>query len=261
MCVSIIGIVLACSWPVDLRPNQVGIEYIAHACFRLHSPVGTVILIDPWASRVWLGYDLPESVLTDAVDAVVITHPHFDHDAGEFIGRDVTWPPGAKVIRDPGRRTIGDVEVTGFRGKHAGPYGKEFGQKNTVFLFEIAGLRIVHLGDNEMLNDAQIRTLGRVDVLMITVDAREHLLEDHEVEAMRRAIKPRVLIPMHYRHPNLEPGDGPKDLGPIDPWLAKQTGVERLEGHTALFSAESLPDKQRIVVFRHAPFVRRPEAP
>ena len=240
----------------DLQPDEVGIEYIAHACFRLHSPSGTRILIDPYASRVWLGYDFPQGV---EADAVVVTHPHFDHDAGEFMGRDVSWPPGAQVIRDPGRYTVSDVRITGIRGKHAGPYGKEFGQKNTVFLFEVAGLRIVHLGDNELLKDDQVEALGRVDVLMIPVDGREHILKYDEVEALRKVLRPRVLVPMHFRHADLEThDDSPTDLGPIDPWLDKQTGVRRPGDNQAILRAKTLPEEDRIIVFEHAPQVRRP---
>src|SRR6266404_2566535 len=59
--------------------RTVTIEYIAHACFRLTSPAGKQVLIDPYASRVWLGYDFPPNIHTDAV---LIFHPHYDHDGG-----------------------------------------------------------------------------------------------------------------------------------------------------------------------------------
>ena len=35
--------------------------------------------------------------------------------------------------------------------------------------------------------------------------------------------------------------------------------VFRLNGHTAVFSAPSLPSEARIVVFRHSPIVKRPD--
>ncbi len=242
----------------ELEADQVGIEYIAHSCFRLYAPDGTRILIDPWASRVWVGYDLPKSILTDPVDAVFITHPHYDHDAGEFMGRRVKWPPGAQVIRDPGRYAVGGVQVTGIAGKHAAGHGMEFGQKNTMFVFEIAGLRIAHLGDNEPLSNLAVDALGRVDILMMPIDAQEHLLKHHEVEAMQRAVRPRVLIPMHYRHPDIETDlDTPAHLGTIDPWLARQANVHRLDGHTAVFSTPALPPQTQLVVFRHSPIVKR----
>jgi L-ascorbate metabolism protein UlaG (beta-lactamase superfamily) len=181
-----------------LEPGEVAIESIAHACFRIHSDEGSRILIDPYASRVWLSYDFPEELATDAI---LITHPHFDHDGGEFIGRAVPWTPETRVLREPGTNTVAGFHITGVRGKHADPWGKEFGQKNTIWRVEIGGLRIVHLGDNGALTEANVRELGPVDILMMPIDAREHILKNAEVEAIRRTMRPRVLIPMHYRGP------------------------------------------------------------
>ena len=125
--------------------RAVTIEYIAHACFRVTSPSGKQVLIDPYASRVWLGYDFPESV---RADAVLVSHPHYDHDGGEAMGRPVPWAANTPVLRQPGTNQIGDIAVVGYAGKHADPWGKEFGESNTIWLIKIAGLRMVHLGDN-----------------------------------------------------------------------------------------------------------------
>src|SRR5213593_4053569 len=54
------GSLNAAEEPVALAKSRaVKIEYIAHACFRVTSPSGKQILLDPYASRVWLGYDFP----------------------------------------------------------------------------------------------------------------------------------------------------------------------------------------------------------
>jgi L-ascorbate metabolism protein UlaG (beta-lactamase superfamily) len=239
---------------LDLKPGEVAIESIAHACFRVHSAEGSRILIDPYASRVWLGYDFPEELGTDAI---LITHPHFDHDGGEFIGRKVPWTPEVRVLRDPGNYTVGAFHVTGIRGKHADPWGEEFGQKNTIWRIEESGLRIAHLGDNGPLTESNVSELGHVDILMMPIDAQEHILKNYEVEAIRRTARPRVLIPMHYRHPDLESSeDSPQGLGHIDPWLAGKKNVTQLKSNYAFFTAGSLKSGERIVVFRHSPKVR-----
>ena len=35
--------------------RQIKVEYIAHACFRIYSPHGKRIIIDPYGSQIWLG--------------------------------------------------------------------------------------------------------------------------------------------------------------------------------------------------------------
>ena len=83
------------------------------------------------------------------------------------------------------------------------------------------------------------------------------ILKDAEIEAIRRTARPRVLIPMHYRHPGLERSeDSPRGLGPIDPWLAGQKSVTRLKNNYAVFTTGSLRSRERIVVFNHSPKVR-----
>ncbi len=239
-----------------LEPGDVAIEYIAHAAFRIHSAGGSKILIDPFASRVWLGYDFPDSVATDAV---LITHPHYDHDAGDFRGLPFPWDSTVPVLRDPGTYSVGEFTIRGVRGKHADPYGMEFGQINTIWLIELAGLRIAHLGDNGPITDAIVREMGRVDVLMIPIDADYHIINEAAIQLARSALKPRVLIPMHYRIPDLEASeDSPSDLGEIEPWLEGKGNVTRVGGHLEIFRRETLPDAEQIVVFNHSPKVLRP---
>ena len=241
---------------LSLEPGEVAIEYLAHAAFRIHSADGSKILIDPFASQVWLGYDFPDTVVTDAV---LITHPHYDHDAGDFRGLPFPWDSTVPVLRDPGRYQIGDIAIRGVEGKHADPYGMEFGQINTIWVIEVAGLRIVHVGDNGPLTDANFRELGRADILMMPVDALYHILKEAEIQAARDVLQPRVLIPMHYRIPDLEASpDSPSDLGEIDPWLEGRGNVTRIGGNIEIFERETLPDTEQIVVFEHSPAVTRP---
>jgi len=234
-----------------LPAGEVAIEYIAHSCFRIHTARGTRLLIDPYASRVWLGYDFPHKL---AADSVLITHPHYDHDADTLIGHQPPpWTPDVRVMRDPGAYKVSDVTITGIRGKHADPGGKEFGQTNTIWLLEVDGLRIAHIGDNGPLTEANLQELGRVDILMMPIDAKHHILKEAEIEAIRKALHPRVVIPMHYRLPDLESSaDTPQDLGEISPWLPGQKNVVQLESNIATFSAGSLLPSQVVVVFPHS---------
>jgi L-ascorbate metabolism protein UlaG (beta-lactamase superfamily) len=163
------------------------------------------------------------------------------------------------VLQDPGSYRYGDIEVTGIRGKHAGPYGKEFGQTNSMWLLVVAGLRILHVGDNGPITDNMVEALGRVDLLMLPIDSRYHILSHDEIEAFRARLTPQVLIPMHYRHPDLEPEpDSPDDQGEIDGWLQRQDNVRRVGTHAWQVEPGNLPERPEIVVLEHSPKVKPP---
>ena len=229
------------------------IEYVAHAAFRLRSGDGTELLIDPFASRIWLGYDWPPGI---EPDAILITHPHYDHDAGRYRELPFPWDPEVPVMDSPGSRSFGAFTVTGVHGKHADPYGMEFGQRNTPMVIEAHGLRIAHLGDNGPLSAETVAGLGRVDVLLLPADAVYHILSEEVTQEIIRALDPRVVIPMHYRLPDLEvDADSPSDLGDIGPWLEGREGVERVGGHVATLTAGALPVERIYLVFEHAPYV------
>ncbi len=231
------------------------IEYIAHASFLIESPGGARVLVDPFASRVWLGYDFPQDL---GADAVVITHPHYDHDAGRFRGAPFPWPD-TRVFDAPGEFIVDDVRLIGLRGKHADPYGEEFGQLNTIWVIETAGLRIAHIGDNGPLTRDNIRDLGAIDILMVPIDAQFHVLARAEVAALVTAVRPRHLVPMHYRLPELEPeADSPDDLGSIEPWLQGRAGVVRLGTHRWRVGLDTLLPAGSTVVFEPSPRVARP---
>jgi len=259
----------ACSPSDDGAPSDavnepvesgVEIEYLAHASFLLHGDDGTEVLIDPFASRVWLGYDWPEGI---DPDAILITHPHYDHDAGRYREMPFPWSEALPIFDAPGQATFGSIRVTGVEGKHADPYGMEFGQLNTLMLMEVGGLRIAHLGDNGPLTPAMVDGLGRVDVLMLPADGVYHIISEETTQEILAALSPRIVIPMHYRLGDLEvEADAPSDLGDIDPWLEGRVGVERVGSHRLRITPDDLTGEPggapRILVFEHAPYVIAP---
>ncbi len=203
------------------------------------------MVIDPYNGYRWLGYSFPEGI---RADAVLVSHPHYDHDASYY------FPPDVPVFRRPGSYQIGDLRITGVGGKHAEPYGREFGQTNTLWVVEVDGVRVAHLGDTGPLSREAAAALGRVDVLLIPVDGQDHILKREEIAAIRAVLRPRITVPMHYRIPALSPL--PDSLGPVDPWLADQSGVRRLATHQATVSPAGLAKSVPVWVFPPSPEVR-----
>ena len=88
-------------------------------------------------------------------------------------------------------------------------------------------------------------------------DGVDHILSQETTAEILEAVGPKIVIPMHYRLPDLEAeADSPDDLGEIDPWLAGRDGVMRVGGHVTTLRASELPSERRILVFEHAPYVR-----
>jgi L-ascorbate metabolism protein UlaG (beta-lactamase superfamily) len=171
----------------------------------------------------------------------------------------VPWSSNTLVLRQAGTNQLGDITVIGYAGKHADPWGKEFGQSNTIWLLKIAGLRIVHLGDNGPLTDDTVRAMGHVDVLMIPIDSQFHILKADQIAAIRAQLSPAVLIPMHYRHNDLETSpDKPELLGGIEEWAKRESGVRYLPSNREEFSVGTLPREPEVVVFKHSPLVKAP---
>lgn len=220
------------------------LEYIAHACFVVESPTGVRVVIDPYNTYRWLGYRFPANV---SANALLVSHPHYDHDASYY------WPIGVPVFREPGQYSVGDIRITGIEGRHADPYGAEFGQKNTIWLVETGGVRIAHLGDNGPLTPSNYKALGRVDVLLTPADDLDHILKRAEIDDIRAKLSPKITIPMHYR---LEPLTAlPDSLGPIAHWLGEQRNVEQLDSNRLALAAGSLGNSTRVVVLQPSPKV------
>ena len=222
---------------------QVRIEYVAHACFVVESPGGVRALVDPYNGTRWLGYSFPAGLDTDLV---LVSHPHYDHDAFYYA------PADAPVLSRPGAYAVGDLRVTGIEGRHAEPWGAEFGGTNTLWLIETGGLRVAHLGDSGPLSPAAVRALGQVDVLMLPVDDQDHILKRAEVAAIRTALRPALTLPMHYRLAQLS--TLPDSLGTIDGWLGEQRNVVRPGSHTTVLRER--PAEPHVLVLSPSPQVR-----
>ncbi|MEP5614397.1 MAG: MBL fold metallo-hydrolase [Cyclobacteriaceae bacterium] len=234
-------------------PPKVKVEYIAHASFKI-SYEDKSLLIDPYADTTWIGYYFPKNIIADAA---LITHPHYDHDGGRFRGIKPYWEDQLQIIEEVGSYQVGDFKITGLKGKHCDPYGKEFDQKNTIWVIEVAEMKFVHIGDNGPLTQEHYDAIGTPDLFFVPIDGDHHILKPDELEVVLKTLNPTVTIPMHYRLPDLEDEGLPRGgLGPIDPYLVGKS-VEKLAGNTKLFSTEMLIDSKPIIVFEHSKDVVR----
>ena len=202
-----------------LMDDEFIIEYIAHACFRIHTSDKTIML-DPYADNVWIGYSFPKGI---GADTVFITHPHYDHDGGIHLGHRPEWIESSPFIMIPKKHTVGDMTITGYAGKHSEPYGKEFNSMNTIWVINLKGVNIGHVGDNGPLTDSIARLLPPLDILMLPMDTQHHILSLEELAHWQISTAAKMVFPMHYRIDDIDPEVAkPKGLGYLDmPWIEK----------------------------------------
>jgi len=225
--------------------EPIAIEYVAHAAFLIHSPSGATVALDPYNSNRWLGYSFPRNL--DA-DAVLVTHPHYDHDA------DYQFPASVPRYRLPGRYSVEDLRIMGVAGKHALHYGREFEQLNTVWLVETGGLRVLHVGDNGPLSREALAAVGKADVLLAPMDDLEHILTFQQLDEMADRVGAKIVVPMHYRLSALT--ERPASVGPIDRWLKTQPRVRTLDTNLIKLEPGELPAEREVWVLPHSPKVQ-----
>jgi L-ascorbate metabolism protein UlaG (beta-lactamase superfamily) len=180
------------------------------------------VFVDPFGPMEGLAergmqFDYPAIEGVEA-DVLLVTHEHADHNAVDVVG-------GSPQIL---RSTAGTFdsplgEVIAVASEHDEAAGTKRGP-NTIFRFALDGLRLCHFGDfgQSELRHEQLRAIGSIDVLFLPVGGGP-TVGGEPAAAIVRALKPRLVVPMHYRT------DAVNFLDPPDAFLdALGARVERL---------------------------------
>jgi L-ascorbate metabolism protein UlaG (beta-lactamase superfamily) len=185
------------------------VEWHGQAAFTLSGEEGTVV-IDPFGdvssfAERGIQWDYPP-IEIPAADLVLVTHEHRDHNGVEVVGGDPT------VLRaQAGRYESPLGEVVGIASEHDDAAGTERGP-NTIFAFELDGVRVVHFGDfgQQELRPEQRQAIGAVDLLFLPVGGGPTIGAEAAATIVNE-LEPRWVVPMHYRTERigfLEPADG-----------------------------------------------------
>lgn len=158
--------------------KHVSIKWLGLSCFKV-SFGSQSIVIDPYTGV--RGY--PE--LTASANAVYCSHNHGDHNYVEAVK---ILPLSAESLF-----SVGTVDTF-----HDDENGAKRGA-NLIHLVDVGGFRIAHLGDlGHMLDERQIKEMGRVDVLMVPVGGF-YTINAGVAKRIADALNPSVIIPMHYK--------------------------------------------------------------
>jgi L-ascorbate metabolism protein UlaG (beta-lactamase superfamily) len=196
------------------------IRWYGQSTFRISGE--RTVFIDPFGAMDALAarglrFDYPPVEGVEA-DLLLVTHEHVDHNAVEVIGGS------PEILRSTAGTFESPVgEVIAVASEHDDVAGTERGP-NTIFRFTLDGLPLAHFGDfgQTELRPEQRKAIGDLDVLLLPVGAGP-TVGGESAAAIVRALRPRLVIPMHYRT------EAVNFLDPPDEFLAAlDARVERL---------------------------------
>ena len=216
------------------------IKFLAHACFLLTSKAGIKVLTDPYESGGYGGM-INYGPIEEIVDIVTVSHEHADHG---FVAGLKSTP---LIVKDPGTREEKGITLKGFGTFHDTSSGSERGP-NTIFVIQIDGLNICHLGDlGHMPDEKTISNIKPIDVLLAPVGGRPATLEPEEIMALAEKLAPKILIPMHFKTPQL--GFPFKEL---HVFLEGKDSVKKMNSSKLDITKATLPATTEIYVLDHA---------
>ena len=179
------------SWTAPIPQYSVRINYVAHATFLLQTQGGLDVATD------FTGF-LGNTTLIP--DVVTMNHAHDTHwtaNPDPAIPHVLPgWGPfgeGIDHYLDLGEMLVRNVS-TDIRSQ----FGGREDNGNSIFIFEVEGLCIGHLGHlHHEPNDEQYAAIGRLDVVMVPVDGGYTLPREMMVRIVDR-LRSSIVIPMHW---------------------------------------------------------------
>ena len=196
----------------------VKITWLGHTTFKIVSPRGQVVIIDPWVASNPACPDHAKAF--DRLDLMLITHGHFDHiaDAVDLATRfkptvlgmyELTeWLKGKGVentmgMNKGGSWTVNDITVTLTHAIHSStivdgdkviPAGEPCG---FVIKFE-NGFTLYHAGDTAVFSDMKlIAEIYKPELAMLPIGGL-YTMSPTEAAMACRLMNPRWVLPMHY---------------------------------------------------------------
>lgn len=216
----------------QLKASEVRLSYVGHSTFLIESASGVKIATD------YNDYMRPRAV----PDIATMNRAHNTHytdnpDPGiEHVLRG--WnPEGGAALHD---LSVLDVRVRNVPTNIRTWNGDTMAYGNSIFVFEIAGLCIAHLGHlHHTLTTQQLAQIGQMDVVLVPVDGSYTLDLEGMLEVLQ-ALKAPLMIPMHYF-----------SSFTLDRFLAHVEGsfdVVRSEVPTTVVSRVTLPSTPQVLV-------------
>lgn len=226
--------------PASLGPvvsETVRIHYIAHASFLIRSHGGLNMVTD------FTGFTGSAPMIPDVV---TMNHAHDTHWTANPDPAIEHVLPGWGLFGEgiTHRLDLGEVLIRNVSTDIRSQFSAVEEKGNSIFVFEMAGLCIGHLGHLHHEPDAeQYAALGRLDVVMAPVDGGYTLDLPTMMRVLKR-LRSSVVIPMHWF-----------SLFALDDFLtgmSDEFAVVEVGGPSLDISLDRLPGRPTIMVLRPA---------
>src|SRR5664279_5007548 len=221
---------------IDARTDEVAITYAGHSTYYIDTPGGVRIATD--YNGAYRTGRLPEVVTMNRAHS---THyslfpdpkiPHVLHGWG-----DDGQP--AKIYERIGDVLIRNVTTDIRRYFGDGPNAEMIRDGNSIFIFEVAGLCIGHLGHlHHQLDDSHFAAIGRLDIVMVPIDGTYTMSLDGISDITRR-LRASVVLPMH------------RFMTPLDEFMRRigqQLAIDVRSERTLKISRETLPGTPTVII-------------
>lgn len=218
----------------SLKPEEVRITFIGHSTFLIESARGVRIATD------YNDYVRPREI----PDIATMNRAHSTHYT-------LNPDPAIKYVLkgwgapdEPARHDFSyeDVWVRNVVTNIRDWAGGTSYHGNSIFVFEIAGVCIAHLGHlHHTLTPAHIEELGRIDVVLVPVDGTFTLNTEGMVEVLKQ-IRAPLAIPMHIF--------GEYTLQRFLETMGSIYEIERSDGAFIELTKETIPKKPKMLVLQ-----------
>jgi L-ascorbate metabolism protein UlaG (beta-lactamase superfamily) len=226
--------------PVNLRreakADDVAITYGGHSTYYIDTPGGVRIATD-YSGGYRIGR-LPDVVTMNRAHSTHYTlfpDPKIAHVLHGW-GEDGQPARIAERIGDVYIRNV-TTDIRRYWGEGSG--GEMIKDGNSIFIFEVAGLCIGHLGHlHTRLDDTQFAAIGRLDIVMVPIDGTYTMSLDGVSEITKR-LRAAVVLPMH------------RFATPLDEFMrliGQQFEIDQRSDRTLKISRDTLPGTPTVII-------------
>lgn len=207
------------------------IRWHGHACWEITND--KTLVTDPHDGRS-IGIPAPNV----KGDIILVSHDHYDHNSVKTVEK-----AGSRLIKDGRKRTIDNVKIKGLDSFHDEAEGAKRGN-NIMYKFTMDDITFCHLGDlGHDLDDDAVEKIGDVDVLFTPIGGN-FTIDANKAWAIIKKIRPRIVIPMHYKIGGLS-----LPIAGIDPFLEENNYKLLHVGNEIDIEKEDIPEKTEVWTF------------